>query len=148
MPQPAAQLADSRPLQPAAQPATNLRTERAARFTECVRCPYSRTPRSALAAPRPRFPPRTAPTARRAAHGTYYRPCSSITGMSNIMEVPAPDAGLLTARSPGRTPSVQYINFLDEGGELTSVPNFDFTDEALTPAIEDLRISGGRRGQS
>jgi hypothetical protein len=68
--------------------------------------------------------------------------------MSNIMEVPAPDAGLLTARSPGRTPSVQYINFLDEGGELTSVPNFDFTDEALTPAIEDLRISGGRRGQS
>jgi hypothetical protein len=101
--------------------------------------PFSSTPRSGLAASRPRFPPRTGPTARRAAHGTYYRPCSSITGMSDITEVPAPHAGLLTARSPGRTPSAQYINFLDEGGELISVPNFDFTDDALTPAIEELK---------
>jgi hypothetical protein len=59
--------------------------------------------------------------------------------MSDITEVPAPHAGLLTARSPGRTPSAQYITFLDEGGELISVPNFDFTDDALTPAIEELK---------
>jgi hypothetical protein len=50
------------------EPATSLRTERATRVTECVRCPYSSTPRSGLAAPRPRFPPRTTPTARRADH--------------------------------------------------------------------------------
>jgi hypothetical protein len=36
MPQPSAQLADSWPLQPAAQPATSLRTERATRATECA----------------------------------------------------------------------------------------------------------------
>eukprot|EP01047_Picozoa_sp_COSAG01_P057296 COSAG01_NODE_6606_length_3587_cov_21.769805_1_plen_347_part_00 len=59
--------------------------------------------------------------------------------MSDIKEVPAPRAGLLTARSPGREPSAQYITFLDEGGELISVPNFDFTDEALMPAIEVLK---------
>eukprot|EP01047_Picozoa_sp_COSAG01_P076907 COSAG01_NODE_13664_length_1551_cov_35.500689_2_plen_130_part_00 len=59
--------------------------------------------------------------------------------MSDIKEVPASHAGLLTARSPGRTPSAQYITFLDEGGELISVPNFDFTDDALTPAIEELK---------
>jgi hypothetical protein len=36
--QPAAQRAESRQPQPAAQPATSLRTERATRVTECVRC--------------------------------------------------------------------------------------------------------------
>ena len=93
-----------------------------------VRRLYSSTPRSGLAAPRPRFPPRAAPTARRACTGRFYRPCSSITGMSEVAEVPAPVAGLPTARSPGRPPSAEYLKFLDEGGELIDMANFDFTD--------------------
>ena len=97
------------------------RTRNAA-STECGAF-YSSTPRSGLAAPRPRFPPRAAPTARRACTGRYYRPCSSITGMSEVAEVPAPVAGLPTARSPGRTPSAEFISckYKGEKGEL-SVP--------------------------
>ena len=120
---------------------TSLRTERATRrVTECGAF-YSSTSRSGLAAPRPRFPPRAAPTARRACTGRYYRPCSSITGMSDIKEVPAPVAGLPTARSPGRTPSAEYLKFLDEGGELIDMADFDFTDRALTPAIRPTHQS-------
>ena len=59
--------------------------------------------------------------------------------MSDITEVPAPYAGLPTARSPGRPPSAEYLKFLDEGGELIDMANFDFRDEALRPAIEVLK---------
>ena len=59
--------------------------------------------------------------------------------MSASTEAPAPGAGLPTARSPGRTPSATYLKFLDFGGELISIPDFIFTDEALAPAIEDLK---------
>ena len=95
---------------------------------------------------RPRRSASALPPARRAlpaerCHGTYYRPCSSITGMSDIKEVPAPVAGLPTARSPGRTPSAEYLKFLDEGGELIDMADFDFTDRALTPAIRPTHQS-------
>ena len=50
--------------------------------------------------------------------------------MSEVAEVPAPVAGLPTARSPGRTPSAEYLRYLDEGGELIDMDNFDFRDEA------------------
>ena len=59
--------------------------------------------------------------------------------MSEVAEVPAPVAGLPTARSPGRTPSAEYLRYLEEGGELIDMDNFDFTDAALTPAIEKLK---------
>eukprot|EP01047_Picozoa_sp_COSAG01_P081360 COSAG01_NODE_16191_length_1261_cov_1.241824_1_plen_46_part_10 len=46
------------------------------------------------------------------------------------MESLAPVAGLPTARSPGGTPSPKYIEFLNEGVELVTIPNFLFTDYA------------------
>ena len=78
--QPAAQRAESRQPQPAAQPQPASAQNATRESPSVCGAPFSTTSRSGLAAPRSRFLPRTAHSARHAAHGTLLSPVPSITG--------------------------------------------------------------------